>query len=83
MNQTKTPTGRRALFALLAAAVPARAQNAGDPIVGRHLAETWCSGCHLVAPTALRGASTRLVLSSMFHTSADRVTEPHRRLHAG
>lgn len=34
----------------LALAGPAAAQQAGDIAAGRHLAETWCSNCHVVGP---------------------------------
>ncbi len=33
------------------------AQEIGDAAAGRHLAETWCSTCHVVTPTTQRGAS--------------------------
>ncbi len=31
------------------------AQDQGDVRAGRHLAETWCSSCHVVDPTLQRG----------------------------
>jgi mono/diheme cytochrome c family protein len=34
------------------------AQDIGDIAVGRQLAETWCSTCHVVGPTRQSGAST-------------------------
>ncbi len=33
------------------------AQDIGDVTAGGKLAETWCSGCHVVDPTAQRGSS--------------------------
>ena len=58
MTQARNSIIRLTLVVTLAAlASPALAQQAGDPTVGRHLAETWCSGCHLVAPNAPSGAS--------------------------
>lgn len=35
---------------LLAAATPARAQEAGDARAGRDMAATWCANCHRIAP---------------------------------
>ncbi len=41
---------------LLAAGLcPAVAQDDGDVAAGRHLADTWCSSCHVVDPTLQRG----------------------------
>ena len=34
------------------------AQEIGDVVSGKRLAETWCSSCHIVAPSAQAGAST-------------------------
>jgi mono/diheme cytochrome c family protein len=34
------------------------AQEIGDVAAGKRLAETWCSSCHVVAPSAQTGAST-------------------------
>ena len=42
---------------LLLPAVPASAQDIGDAAHGRQLGETWCSSCHVVAPTTGRGTS--------------------------
>lgn len=44
---------------LLAAlmAPTALAQDIGDATTGDKLAETWCSNCHVVVPTARRGSS--------------------------
>lgn len=43
---------------LMAAAwTTARAQESGDVAAGRHLAETWCSDCHVVSSTQQRGTS--------------------------
>ena len=44
-------------FLLLLSATPAVAQDIGDAGHGRQLAETWCSSCHVVAPTTGRGTS--------------------------
>ena len=49
--------GCLALISLVATASPAFAQAGGDPTRGRHLAEAWCSGCHIVAPTDQQGTS--------------------------
>lgn len=58
MTRTWNPIVRMALATpLVAAAFPVLAQQAGDPMVGRHLAETWCSGCHVVVPNPPRGVS--------------------------
>jgi mono/diheme cytochrome c family protein len=41
-----------ATWLLLAApAAPVNAQDVGDAVTGRKLAETWCSSCHLVGET--------------------------------
>src|SRR5258708_35142241 len=34
------------------------AKEIGDAATGRYLAETWCSTCHVVVATPLRGTST-------------------------
>jgi mono/diheme cytochrome c family protein len=34
------------------------AQESGDVAAGRHMANDWCSSCHVVGPTAERGNST-------------------------
>ena len=39
-------------------AFPLTAQEIGDVAAGKRLAETWCSSCHVVAPSAQTGAST-------------------------
>ena len=44
-------------FLLTAAARPSVAQEVGDAATGRRLAETWCSNCHVVTPTAERATS--------------------------
>ena len=36
----------------------ADAQEDGDPGAGRHLAETWCSSCHVIGPASQRGTSS-------------------------
>ena len=33
------------------------AAQSGDPDMGRQLAQTWCSGCHVVTPNASQGSS--------------------------
>jgi mono/diheme cytochrome c family protein len=38
-------------------AVPAGAQQVGDPQAGRRLAEAWCSQCHVIGPGAPGPAS--------------------------
>lgn len=47
------------LCVILPAAVPrdACAEELGDAAVGRRLAETWCSSCHVVAPMSDHGTS--------------------------
>jgi mono/diheme cytochrome c family protein len=45
-----------AIFA--ASPFPLTAQEIGDVAAGKRLAETWCSSCHVVAPSAQAGAST-------------------------
>jgi mono/diheme cytochrome c family protein len=48
-----------AVAAILAASpFPLTAQEIGDVAAGKRLAETWCSSCHVVAPSAQTGAST-------------------------
>ena len=42
---------------LLLIANPASTQEIGDVAHGRHLADTWCSSCHVVAPTTGCGTS--------------------------
>jgi cytochrome c len=49
--------GHFALIGVMAAAFPAFAQDAGDTTQGRHLAEAWCSSCHIVVPTAQQGSN--------------------------
>ena len=44
-------TGFLGLAGALLATV-AGAQQEGDPARGRRLAETWCSGCHVIGPGA-------------------------------
>jgi mono/diheme cytochrome c family protein len=34
------------------------AQEIGDAAAGQHLAETWCSTCHVVSPAQQRAACT-------------------------
>jgi mono/diheme cytochrome c family protein len=54
-------TRRRILLAaaiLAASPFPLTAQEIGDVAAGGRLAETWCSSCHIVAPSANSGAST-------------------------
>jgi mono/diheme cytochrome c family protein len=54
------PRGVFASCAVLLAGLswPAAAQQTGDVEAGRKLAETWCSSCHVVGPTAQQGSST-------------------------
>jgi mono/diheme cytochrome c family protein len=42
---------------LAAASLPCVAQEVGDAAAGRRLAETWCSNCHVVSPTAERATA--------------------------
>ncbi|HET9018898.1 MAG TPA: cytochrome c [Acetobacteraceae bacterium] len=61
--------------AVLAAAMPraARAQESGDPVAGRELAERWCKSCHMVAPTdraISNGAPTFAGLARMPSTTS-------------
>jgi mono/diheme cytochrome c family protein len=46
------------LLLLTAFSASAAAQAQGDTAVGRTIAETWCSACHVVTPTQAQGAST-------------------------
>lgn len=46
-----------AALAVIAAAPALRAQEAVDPEAGQHLAETWCSNCHVVSPEQQRGSA--------------------------
>jgi mono/diheme cytochrome c family protein len=41
-----------AALAVLAGGGPASAQQIGDPVAGRRLAEMWCSNCHVIGPNA-------------------------------
>jgi mono/diheme cytochrome c family protein len=43
---------------LAASPFPLTAQEIGDVAAGKRLAETWCSSCHVIAPSAHSGAST-------------------------
>ncbi len=47
------------LTAILLAGPPSHVapQDIGDVTTGRHLAEIWCSICHVVVPTQQRGSS--------------------------
>ena len=44
--------------AILAASSLPWPRRIGDVVAGKRLAETWCSSCHIVAPSAQAGAST-------------------------
>jgi cytochrome c len=46
------------LLLLMASPGPAFAQDAGDADAGRHIAETWCSSCHVVSAGQSQGTST-------------------------
>lgn len=46
------------LVLLLLSTSSASAQDGGDPVAGRHLAETWCNTCHVVSATQSQGSST-------------------------
>jgi mono/diheme cytochrome c family protein len=46
------------LLGLVATSPEAHAQQIGDPIAGRQIAEGWCSSCHVVGSAAERGTST-------------------------
>ena len=51
----------------------ADAQEVGDIAAGRHLAETWCSSCHLVGPSpgsaVSNGAPTFAAIAGMKSTT--------------
>ena len=82
-----------ATIALLAAASPARAGDGpGDPVVGRKLAEAWCTNCHVVGegggPATATGAPsfrsiaetrglTALSLKVFLSTSHERMPDLH------
>lgn len=46
------------LLLLMASSRLALAQDVGDVDAGRHIAETWCSSCHVVSPGQSQGTST-------------------------
>jgi cytochrome c len=46
------------LLLLLASPPLAFAQDVGDADAGRHLAETWCSSCHVVSAGQSQGTSS-------------------------
>ena len=53
------PRSSSLIIALLAGScLSADAQEIGDTAAGRHLAENWCSSCHVVGVTSQRGTST-------------------------
>lgn len=78
-----------ALIILAGSALPVLAETeAGDPIAGRRLAETWCANCHRIAPqgpgpvsdaapafaaVAAMPSTTRMALSAFLQT-------PHPRM---
>ena len=79
-------------FLLTAAARPSVAQEVGDAAAGRRLAETWCSNCHVVTPTAERATSngvptftgiaqlpstTPMALNVFFQTPHSRMPDLH------
>ncbi|CAH2600735.1 Cytochrome c-552 [Rhodovastum atsumiense] len=41
--------------ALAMSAVPAAAQQSGDPATGREIAQAWCSECHMIESRQARG----------------------------
>ena len=45
------------LLLLMAASLPASAQEVGNADVGRRLSETWCSSCHVVAASQSQASS--------------------------
>src|SRR6185437_2444271 len=47
-----------AAILLAASPCPLAAQEIGNVATGKRLAETWCSSCHIVTPTAPSGAAT-------------------------
>ena len=56
-QRTRPPVALTAVAILAASSFPL-AQEIGDVVAGKRLAETWCSSCHVVAPSAQAGAST-------------------------
>ena len=42
--------------AICVMAMPAAAAEAGDPAIGKLLAQTWCSSCHAISGTQRRGS---------------------------
>ena len=47
------------LAAIFFAVLPAKAwtQDTGDAVAGRHVAESWCSACHVIGPGQASGTS--------------------------
>jgi mono/diheme cytochrome c family protein len=97
MKHPNSSNRRRGLWAaasLLAAVLslsPARADDFGDPIAGRQVAEAWCANCHAFpgsthatvtgAPSfpavAENKAMTRLALRAFLQTTHDRMPDLH------
>jgi len=72
------------------------AQDEGDAVAGRQLAENWCSSCHIVGPGQRRGTSTgaptftsiashkeitRMALLVFLQTPHDRMPDLHLSRH--
>ena len=57
-QRTRRRVALIAAFLLAASPLPLAAQEIGDAAAGKHLAETWCSTCHVVTPSSQRGTAT-------------------------
>jgi mono/diheme cytochrome c family protein len=57
-QRTRSRVALTAATILAASSFSLAAQEIGDVVAGKRLAETWCSSCHVVAPSAQAGAST-------------------------
>jgi len=80
-----------ALFAAGLPAFPAKADDVGDPVAGRKLADAWCANCHAFpgskvatstgAPSfpaiAANRAMTPLALRTFLQTTHDRMPDLH------
>jgi mono/diheme cytochrome c family protein len=78
-------------LAILAVPLAAKAQDVGDPVNGRKLAQAWCANCHAFpgstqatvtgAPSftaiAANKAMTPLALRAFLQTSHDRMPDLH------
>jgi mono/diheme cytochrome c family protein len=49
---------RAVVLAAVAGGGTAVAQDIGDPVAGRRLAEAWCMECHAIGPKTVDGART-------------------------